>query len=78
MTLVLLCLPLGIPATILSALAAADIKKGRLVEAKRKATAAFVLNIIGTVIGGIVIVAVIGVGLFFVGILACCQSASKV
>ena len=72
-TLLFLCLPLGIPATVLSVLSAQDYKKGKVAEAERKATAAFVLNIIGTSCGGIILLIVL-LGVFFiVGLLACCQ-----
>ncbi|XP_067942638.1 uncharacterized protein [Watersipora subatra] len=76
-TLVVLCIPLGIPATILSILSARDYKQGKYSSAKKKATAAFVLNIIGTVIGGVAIIAVIGVAVLVAGLVACCSAASS-
>lgn len=69
--LLLLCLPLGIPAIVLSLLVSTDIKKGDYTAAKRKSEATLVLNIIGTILGGLVLVAAVNKALFTVGLMSC-------
>lgn len=76
-TLVLFCLPLGIPAVILSNQVGSDYKKGRYAAAKKKSRAAFVLNVIATVLFAVVAIAAIGGIALFVGLVACCSNAAK-
>lgn len=70
----LLCLPLGIPAVILSIQVRSDYKHGKYNMAKKKSRAAFVLNVIAsTIFGLLALSAVVGVGVGVSILVACCN-----
>jgi len=72
------CLPLGIPAVILSVYIRKDNGINNYRSAKKKSTAVLTLNIISTVLGGITILMVIGVASIFLSCAAICAANNTI